>query len=374
MNRLKVLVVYPGRFGFHVVSYFLCKYGAQKHDFTYLGLAFAATAACETSTTPPGVTVKNHSCQSGLSGRREVLRLLREEVMAGHYDVVFTAYIPGLSLLRRFFAKQDVKVIVDIRSGFLVKNGCKRFLLNRMLRYECRQFHHITINSNLLAKYLGFAEGEVTELPLGAEPVSVAPRDFTRLHLLYVGALSKRRVEVTVAGLRHYMNSRVHDDVAKYDIVGAGSPDEVQIIRTAIVANKLQEVVEMHGYVPRERIAHYLRNATVGVSFVPITPYYDLQPVTKTYEFLLAGLPVLATSTTQNKCLVNEANGVLIEDTAESFSRGLAEISKKLPAFDPLAIQGAARRHSWESVILGHYLSFIENNIGHKGFTSENHL
>ena len=361
MNRLKVLVVYPARFGFHVVSYFLCKYGAQKHDFTYLGLAFAATAGCETSSPLPGVTVKHHSCQSGLSGRSKVLRLIREEVMAGKYDVVFTAYIPGFSLLRGFFARQNVEVIVDIRSGFLVQNRCKRFLLNRMLRYECRKFHHITINSRLLGKYLGFAEGEVFELPLGAEPVSVAPQDFDRLHLLYVGALPKRQVERTVAGLRLYINRCGGENVKQYDIVGAGSREDEQKIRAAIVENELEGVVKMHGYVPRERMAEFLQSANVGVSFVPLTPYYDMQPVTKTYEYLMAGLPIIATRTTQNQRLVNDSNGVLIDDTPESFSRGLAEIKSKLSGLSPLVIQGASLQHSWENVIRGQYLPYMES-------------
>jgi glycosyltransferase involved in cell wall biosynthesis len=361
MKKLKVLVVYPGRFGFHVVSYFLCKYGAQKHDFTYLGLAFAATAACEISSPLPGVKVKDDSCKSGLSGRRKVLRLIREEVMAGNYDVVFTAYIPGLSLLSGFFEQQNVRVIVDIRSGFLVKNGYKRFLLNRILRYECRKLRHITINSRMLAKYLGFAEGEVTELPLGAEPVSVGPRDLRRLHLLYVGALSKRHVELTVAGLKQYMNRCGAETVRRYDIVGAGSIEEEQKIREAILENGLEDFVKMHGYVPRERMAAFLKSANVGVSFVPLTAYYDMQPVTKTYEFLMAGLPIIATRTTQNRQLVNDTNGVLIEDTPESFARGLAKIKSKLPGLSPLAIQGASLQHSWENVILGQYLPYLES-------------
>ena len=363
MSKLKVLVVYPARFGFHVVSYCLCKYGAQKHDFTYLGLAFAATAACESSSPLPGVTVKNHSCRSGLFGRWNVLRLIRQEVMAGNYDVVFTPCIPGLSLLRGFFARQNVKAIVDIRSGSLVENACKRFLLNRMRRYECRRFHHVTINSRLLAKYLGFAEGEVTELPLGAEPVSVAPRDFKRLHLLYVGALPKRNVELTVAGLRQYMNRCGSESVKQYDIVGAGSAEDEQLIRAAILEHGLEDVVKMHGYVPRERMAEFLKSANVGVSFVPLTPYYDMQPVTKTYEFLLAGLPIIATRTTQNQRLVSDANGVLIEDTPESFAQGLEEIKSRLSGLNPFSIQEASLHHSWENVIHSQYLPYIESLV-----------
>ena len=306
-----------------------------------------------------------HECKSGLLGRSKVLRLIKEEVVAGGYDVVFTAYIPGISLLKRFFLNCNVKVIVDIRSGFLVKNPLKRFLLNRLLRFECRRFETRTINSELLGGYLGFVEGEVTELPLGAEPVSTVSRTFDKLHLLYVGALSKRNVQLTVTGLKKFMNRHGEGSVEKYDIVGTGSPEDEQAIRDAIVTNGLEEIVEMHGYIPREDMADFLKVANVGVSFVPMTPYYDMQPVTKTYEFLLAGLPLVATRTTQNKRFVNEANGILIDDTPESFAQGLTKIKSKFDAggFNSEGIQEASKKHSWENVILGKYIPFIEENI-----------
>jgi glycosyltransferase involved in cell wall biosynthesis len=89
-----------------------------------------------------------------------------------------------------------------------------------------------------------------------------------------------------------------------------------------------------------------------------------MQPVTKTYESLLAGLPIIATRTTQNQRLVNDANGVLIEDTAESFAQGLAAIKSKLSGLSPLAIQAASLQHSWENVIRGQYLPYIESLPG----------
>jgi glycosyltransferase involved in cell wall biosynthesis len=104
----------------------------------------------------------------------------------------------------------------------------------------------------------------------------------------------------------------------------------------------------------------FLQAANIGVSFVPITPYYDMQPVTKTYEFLLAGMPMIATRTTQNKRFVNDTNGVLIDDTAESFADGLAEIKAKSRMYDSPAIQEASRCHAWESIILDQYIVYIE--------------
>lgn len=362
MKKPKLLVIFPACFGFHVVSYYLCKYASRKFDVTYLGTAFSQTKNCSTSEELAGVRVREHECESGIFGRAEVLRIIKAEVVAGEYDVVFTAYIPGISLLRRFFRKSNVKAIVDIRSGFLAKSSLKRFILNRILRFECRKFRYRTINSELLGSYLGFSRGEVTELPLGAEPVSCSSRTFEGLHLLYVGALSKRNVEITVRGLKAYVDRFGAEGVKKYDIIGAGSIEDETVIKDAIRDGGLEDIVEMQGYVPRENMGVFLQAANVGVSFVPMTPYYDMQPVTKTYEFLLAGLPLLATRTTQNRLLINSTNGVLIDDSAESFSEGLEEFMVKISEniFDSGQIQANSLNHGWETVISEIYLPYIE--------------
>ena len=362
MAKLKILVVYPGRFGFHVVSYFLCKYASREHDVTYLGVAFSQTNNCIVSKKLPEVRVNERECKSGIFGRPEVLRTIKAEVLAREFDVVFSAYIPGISLLRPFFRKHNVKVIVDIRSGFLAKSFLKRFLLNSLLRFECRKFRYRTINSELLGSYLGFSRGEVTELPLGAEPVSCSSRSFEKLHLLYVGALSKRNVEITVRGLKAVIDRIGPDVVKKYDIIGAGSIEDETVIKDTIHDAGLEDIVEMHGYVPRENMGVFLQAANVGVSFVPMTPYYDMQPVTKTFEFLLAGLPLLATRTTQNRVLINSTNGVLIDDSAESFSEGLEELIIKISEniFDSGQIQANSLNHGWETVISEKYLPYIE--------------
>lgn len=89
----------------------------------------------------------------------------------------------------------------------------------------------------------------------------------------------------------------------------------------------------------------------VGVSYIPQTAYYDHQPPTKTFEYLLAGMPVLATSTTENKKVINETNGILIQDNPDSFSKGLAILSDRLPSFDSLKIRKNSLAYSWQFII-----------------------
>jgi glycosyltransferase involved in cell wall biosynthesis len=355
-KKLNILVVYAGKFGFHVVSYFLSKYASKKHNVTYLGLTLDQTGE---SLSYPSVNVKEHTCQPGLKGRKAMLSLLRDEVSNGDYDVVFTQYLAGISWLKHQLPNQ--KIIVDIRSGYLLASPLKRYLLNTLLCKESKYLTpNVTINSKLLGHFLGFKDTELTELPLGAEPVDTHNRNFEKLKLIYVGTLSKRNIHLSIEGLNKHISETSDHVIESYDIIGSGSPDDEQLIKDLIDKYELQSIVTLHGYVPREKTGALLEKANIGVSFVPITPYYDLQPVTKTFEFLLAGLPLIATATTQNQQLISEDNGVLIQDTGLSFCEGLKKISCLRKNYNSKTIQEQSLKHSWERVINEQYLPYIE--------------
>lgn len=355
-KKLNILVVYAGKFGFHVVSYFLSKYASKKHNVTYLGLTLDQTGE---SLSYPGVNVKEHTCQPGLKGRKAMLTLLRNEVSNGDYDVVFTQYLAGISWLKHQIPNQ--KIIVDIRSGYLLANPLKRYLLNALLCIESKYLTpNVTINSKILGRFLGFKDTELTELPLGAEPVDTHDRCFEKIRLIYVGTLSKRNIHLSIEGLSKHISENPDHVVESYDIIGSGSPEDEKLIIDAIDKYGLQSIVKMHGYVPREKTGALLKKANVGVSFVPITPYYDFQPVTKTFEFLLAGLPLIATKTTQNMKLINDDNGVLIQDTTLGFAEGLKKISSLRSRYNVNNIQNNSLNHTWESVINKQYLPYIE--------------
>ncbi|MEI7504287.1 MAG: hypothetical protein WCJ61_13485, partial [Paludibacter sp.] len=107
----------------------------------------------------------------------------------------------------------------------------------------------------------------------------------------------------------------------------------------------------------------FLENSNVGVSFVPCTPYYDCQPPTKTYEYLIYGLPVIATNTLENRRVIHETNGVLIEDTEDGFCEGIEFIIGKLGRFNSASIQIDNITHSWANIVDSAIKPYIENHI-----------
>jgi glycosyltransferase involved in cell wall biosynthesis len=88
------------------------------------------------------------------------------------------------------------------------------------------------------------------------------------------------------------------------------------------------------------------------VSYVPITEYFHFQPVTKTYEYLMAGLPVIATSTFENQKIIDEKNGILIEDNAFAFSAALSKIINLMDTYNSSFIRERMTEHKWEKIVL----------------------
>lgn len=177
----------------------------------------------------------------------------------------------------------------------------------------------------------------------GMKSLSSLPKVFTSIKLLYIGVLGpSRRIEDTLRGLRLFLN-RNPDMIISYDVIGRAKPEEMQEFKNAIMEYKLENIVTYHGYLPDEDIVKFFDECNVGVSYVPITPYYTDVIVTKTAEYMLSGLATIATNTNKNREMISEINGVLINDTAESFAQGLEEIHRKLSTFDSQKIRKSAK-------------------------------
>jgi len=113
-----------------------------------------------------------------------------------------------------------------------------------------------------------------------------------------------------------------------------------------------------------------LSKHNVGVSYVPITPYFDVQPPTKTFEYLLAGMPVIATRTKENEKVINEYNGVLIDDTPEDFRNGLALLYERISAnkFTSSRIIESSESYTWERIVRNNFKLYIESLLSNHLF------
>ena len=61
-------------------------------------------------------------------------------------------------------------------------------------------------------------------------------------------------------------------------------------------------------------------------------------------------MPVIATKTIENSIVINEKNGILIEDTAEGFLDGLILMERKIDNFNSKDIANDSIIYGWNNI------------------------
>jgi glycosyltransferase involved in cell wall biosynthesis len=274
------------------------------------------------------------------------------------FDLVFVKYFPGSAVLR--FLAGERRYILDIRTRAVVGNSAVLTALNALLRIEALCFQYITVISESLARTLSLPQERVHVLPLGAEPIATAPKSFDKMRLLYVGTLAGRRIHETVQGLADFLHDTGHRGSVEYVIIGSGFHREEEALRDLVSRLALDDVVHVLGFVPRNELMPYFEQQNIGVAYIPMTKYFDTQPPTKLFEYLLAGLPVIATRTAENLRIVTSFNGILVDDTAEAFRDGLLRMSARRSEYSSDRIRADADIHSWSMIVQTNLMPYLQ--------------
>jgi len=287
--------------------------------------------------------------------------------------VLFTFYFKAIKFLRE--NKADLVIVHNNRYCFLLPLFC--FKAKYVL-----QLSTATVSSNKFRRFFGDFIGikfnilfyrrfnvatswminkfnlnkEKTIITRWGSPlISIKRKVFNELKLFYIGSLTNRNVHETVIGLGLFISRFGRNMKITYDIVGNGKTLYIDLINKAIQDYSLTDIVKVHGYIEDKKIKYFFDNCNIGVSYVPVTPYYNDVVATKTEEYLLAGMAVIATNTNENAKVVNEEVGVLINDDPESFCNGLLNIEKNLSKYS-----------SEKIFLISEYLSLeytVKNNV-----------
>lgn len=260
-------------------------------------------------------------------------------------DNVILKYFPFCSLVALFSLKE---IVLDIRTASVNKSFFVNILLNSFLRFESFFFPKKIILSHSLKQRLMFRKARV--VPLGAFKKGYSIKKFNALNLIYIGTFNSRDIYKTIDGLKIFIDRHRGIEV-DYTLIGDGKAEVINEITIRVEKYKLQNCVKLTGRLPHTNVGHWLKEANVGISFIPQTNYFDKQPPSKTYEYLLAGMPVLATSTFENKRVVNNKNGVLIFDNSYSFARGLWKIWENRNNWDSEVISKSVEEYNWGHII-----------------------
>ena len=344
-NDIRILFINRKQFGYHIDSYYFCKY-SDKLDITYICFD-SGNEKLEL----PNVTCLYISNKNIIFAR--FLRLLfayTKETYKKKYDAIFLVHFPGAFLIRLF--NPFKRIIFDIRTSDINKNKYKRYFLNLLLRLDTIVFNEITVISESLAQKLKIPAKKYSILPLGSEKIDINFKKFkNELHLIYVGTFNGRELYKTIKGFKIFYDKYKHSIKMSYTIIGNGSNAETSKLCNDIKENSLNDIVLLPGYIHKENLNTYLSKSNLGVAFVPITDYYNAQPVTKVFDFVLAGLPVIATKTDENIKIINDDNGILIEDNETDFYKGLEYFLKQKNKFkDTEKIKHTLHNYEWKNI------------------------
>lgn len=233
----------------------------------------------------------------------------------------------GMGLIPLFAGKPPVW-ICDIRSlGFY--EGIRAKAANCIIRTEARSFDALIALDHILFQILYKTEipPHCYVVPLGADFQKFHPGTNEDLRkqlnitdddtcIVYVGSMHQKR-ELSKVLLA--FSDVCKDFECKLLMIGEGS--DLDNLKNVAEQLLLQDRVIFKGYVPFEEVPHYLRASDIAVAYIPNTPRYSVQLLSKTVEYLACSLPTVATNTRGNQTFINHGfNGLLCKDDPQSLS------------------------------------------------------
>jgi glycosyltransferase involved in cell wall biosynthesis len=353
--RHRILILSQVQYGSVIAPYKYSQHLKDRYDFTYLCWDYGSTRVEE-----PGVEVKYVSRLGGKIQR--LFRLLRKafaEIRTGNYDLVYVVYFQGCVIVPLLAGRR--RMVLDIRTGYVRSRGIKRWLSNRLIWFESLFYKYVTILSESLRKDLGIAAGKSCLVPLGATHAPSDPKTFEEMRLLYVGTLMHRDMEKTIDGFSRFYDENKDCVRMSYVLVGGGRAEDEQRLRDAIQGSSCPHHIQYVGWVDHKDLGRYFAEANIGVAFIPIEDHFQFQPATKVFEYLLAGMPVIATQTYENAKTINDTNGVLISDTPGDFCRGLQVLMNARGRFDSTSISKASLQYTWSYIIEQQLAPFLQS-------------
>lgn len=348
----KILFINPGPFGSLTDTYYYYMLLKDKYDITYLGFD-------EGKKTPKYDGIKIiHLAGSGndiiqkLLFIAQIAKLIRDN----RYNFILINYFIGSSIIR--LLSRD-NLIIDIRTSYITSNKYKRFLYNVFLIIEVRLYKNISAISESLVKYLHLPK-KTHILPLGAPSLPLIEKDFKTLRILYVGTFHNRNIANTIYAFANFLSEKNDKSIAQYTIIGNGSDFEIKKILNAIATTGMDKCITYKGIIRYPELIGYLNSHNVGMSYIPITTFYDNQPPTKTFEYLLSGMAVVATGTKENKKIITNRNGIIIGDTIDNIVEGLQYIFTNRFKFNSEIIQQESQKYNWNNIINDNLIPYIE--------------
>lgn len=351
--RNKILIICKDQFGYHTDIYKWCEFLRDEYDVE--AITFSGKPKVSMDNVKVHYVSKNGS--RTIRGIRYVLTCLWHLMF--FKGIILVSYFKECRVLKWCFRKKTM--ILDIRTLDVNRDKKTREREDTLLIKATKLFDFVTIISEGIRTKIGLSKEKSAVLPLGADIVSTEEKKFNSIRMMYVGTLYNREVHKTLEGLAIALKKNKTLDIL-YDVIGDSHGNELTELKKLVKEYHLEKYVTLHGYIQHSQLKSLFDKCNVGVSFVPMTDYYEYQPVTKSFEYILSGLFTLATKTYCNKEIITNENGYLIDDTPESVASGIEYIMNNKDLFNSTIIRNSLLNYQWENIV-NEYLKPILKKI-----------
>jgi len=272
-----------------------------------------------------------------------IIRIL----IGNQYDLYYVKNFPLCFILPLFFPKR--KLILQLATPSVKDRKFVRILENIFLiKLNTLFYKSIIVGTEHMVSRFNLPDSKTYKSSYGFDQLSTVNKKFDHISLLYIGTLNNRELEKTIYGFSKFYQEYCEKIKIKYDIIGSGNEKFVGRVIRAIQDTGLNDVIKYHGWMDDEQVIPFFDCCNLGVTFVPITDFYDIALVTKNFEYILSGIPVIATNTTKNKQYVNSDNGILVDDNESAFYDGLVRFYDVRNEFDSANIRETCSFFAWE--------------------------
>jgi len=345
MSKPKLLIVNPQQFGYGAGYYYYVRYLKDYYDITFICFDKGYNLIQEQDIN----VIYLPFFKNRISRNYNFLKTILGTCRNNYFNIIFTKWF-NLALLIPLFVKGGKKIL-DIRSVSVYDSKIKRIFENKLKFFSSLPFNKVTVVSKSSSKLLHLPRKKANILPLGADILDDRKKDYNKMHLLYVGVITNRNLLITIKGVKKFIEKNKNCKSFKYYIIGYGTKEDENEIFESIEENKLNGIVIYLGRKNHKQLSFYLRNSTIGICFVPQTDYYNVQPSTKIFEYVLSGLITIATDTYENRKLINEVNGVICQDNVESFTNALEKIYNNLDSYKEESLRASLEENRWDKIV-----------------------
>ena len=176
------------------------------------------------------------------------------------------------------------------------------------------------------------------------------------IHLMYIGTVSQARgrdVMLDAIAIWAKKNNQFEQNYAvKLTIIGASKP-ELAYCQQRINDLNISEFVNVIGRVSGHEIPQHLAQADIGICLWEQNQWNEFNPPTKLFEYLVAGVPVLASNIrTHTRYIQNWQNGLIFDYDADALAKAILKLCNQKSMISAMKNQAvtSGEQYRWSKI------------------------